>query len=506
MSTTSSNVNWGDVSDVHQTIDSILSPPKDDADVAPGTIKAYTDLTGSITIARKQLDGSWQIRGSDKDVYGIDLTPNRESDIVDDMDTNKPNTKRPNKTALIPNADAYLDHNLNVLLIGLHGTGKTVSIMDLAAERGLKFKYYSCSTLDPYTDLVGVPTPRDYCPECKLYFKDQSKCPDCGGKTVESLKMVRPREVDEAEIIFFDEFNRADGKTQNALFEIMQFKSINGDPLPNLKACWAAINPPDDEQNYQVEQLDPALLDRFDIYIEITPKPSVAYMSRHMPQQIAAVLKNWWEQHQEAITRGAKDKHSDYISPRRLEKIGLVWCATKNTRSVYATLPIGGHFEKTKLVDMLKAAQEQIDNNNGVSGESVDYDDYDDEDFDADSIGDRPASQFTYKLAPMRLQADEIAEFLTKHPLKYATHDAVTSALRQGVGGEELVLRYGKIINALNPSSLEGLVTGFPDAKVTQMRRGFIRLHNDDPSSARELTSLYKQLDKGAKTSDWPSL
>lgn len=463
-----------------------------------GSIKNVIDAQGNTSIFRKQNNGRWALLDSMADKY--DLTDTEKGDILSPMETEK-NTST---TSLIPNAEAYLDNNLNVLLVALHGVGKTVSIVELARQRGMNFKYYSCSTLDPYTDLVGVPTPRDYCPECKLYFKDQVKCPDCGGKTVESLKMVRPREVDEAEIIFFDEFNRADSKTQNALFEIMQFKSINGDPLPNLKACWAAINPQDDEQNYQVEPMDPALLDRFDLYIEITPKPSVAYMATHMPRPIAAALKVFWDQHQEAIKSGAKDSHSDYISPRRLEKIGLVWCATKNTRSVSAALPMGGNFEKRKLIDLLKQAQKEVDKDNGL----IDPTPYDDEDEitpDGSGLGDRPASQFTYRLANMRLQQNELADYLEQNPLHAPTHEKVVEQLRQGVGGEEMVLKYGKILNALNPASLEALVVGFPQAKVNEMRKGFIRLNTDDQPLAKGLKRLHKVLDNGNQLPNWPS-
>lgn len=461
---------------------------------AVGSLKSVIRSDGKTDLYRKQSNGRWAKKDSSADKWG--LTDPGEDDNITAMENKR------NSSSLIPNAAAYLDNHFNVLLVALHGVGKTVSIMDLARERGLKFKYYSCSTLDPYTDLVGVPTPRDYCPECKLYFKDQAKCPECQGNTVESLKMVRPREVDEAEVIFFDEFNRADSKTQNALFEIMQFKTINGEPLPNLKACWAAINPPDDEQNYQVEAIDPAMLDRFDIYIDLTPKVSVEYMSRHMPKQIAAALKVWWDQHQDAINNKAKDAHSDYISPRRLEKIGLVWCATKNRRSVLATIPFGVQAEKRKLVDILTQAQAEVDKAEGVVTE---YEDDDATDLGGANLGDRPAPQFTYRLANMKVQQNELADYLKDNPLHKPTHDKVAEQLRQGVGGEELVVKFGKILDALHAPILEAMVTSFPPAKVKEMRKGFIKIHEDNPTVAADLKSLYKVLSPGAD-SNWPTI
>lgn len=520
--------NYNYVAQVHDDINSILSGEKvlDDSGTAiplvaddkflgaggrekEGTVRFLVrpDLSQT-AIYRKQGNNKWAVVDSVEDTWAEekDLTPTDESDIIPSMTTDT-NTPRKRKIAsLIPNADVYLENNFNLLLVGLHGTGKTVTIKNLAQEHGLKLKYFSCSTLDPYTDLVGVPTPRDYCTECKTYYKDTPVCPECGGKTVESLKMVRPRDVDDADIIFFDEFNRADPKTQNALFEIMQFGSINGDPLPNLRCCWAAINPPDDEQNYSVEQLDPALLDRFDLYVDINAKPSVAYLEQHMPVQIAVVLKTWWDAHQEAINKGTKDRHSDYISPRRLEKIGLVWCATQNSRSVHNAFPMGGQFERNKLVNQLKEAQAKVDANTGLTDPDEDYYDEDpDLDYDGNNLGDKPAPQFTYRLGSMRAESAELSEYLRDNPMHHATHERVSQELCKGVGGEQLVTLYGEILNALNPATLEALITGFPAAKVSQMRRGFINLVNSNISEARKMPQLHKVLGQGAQAGNWPT-
>jgi len=45
-------------------------------------------------------------------------------------------------------------------------------------------------------------------------------------------------------MLFFDELNRAHPKVLNAVFELVQFRSINGDKLPRLQCVIAAINPP----------------------------------------------------------------------------------------------------------------------------------------------------------------------------------------------------------------------------------------------------------------------
>lgn len=53
--------------------------------------------------------------------------------------------------------DFYMEHNLNVLLCGRHGVGKTAMIQAAAERHGLKWKYFSAATMDPWVDFVGVP-------------------------------------------------------------------------------------------------------------------------------------------------------------------------------------------------------------------------------------------------------------------------------------------------------------------------------------------------------------
>src|SRR3990167_6921031 len=98
----------------------------------------------------------------------------------------------------------YAENNLNVLLVGVHGIGKSMIVKDLAEKLKLKFKYFSASTMDFFTDLGGLPAPN----------KDRG-----------CLEFYRPKDVEEAEFIFFDEINRAHPRVLNAVLEIIQFKS-----------------------------------------------------------------------------------------------------------------------------------------------------------------------------------------------------------------------------------------------------------------------------------------
>lgn len=365
-----------------------------------------------------------------------------------------------NNTNLIPMADTYLENNLNILLIGLHGTGKTQSILDLAKTKNIKVKYYSCATLDPFTDLVGVPVPR--------MGKD--------GKEV--LEMVRPREIDDAELIFFDEFNRADAKTTNAVFEIIQFKSINGEPLPNLRCCWAAINPPD--KTYDVEELDPALMDRFDAFIEIKPKPSVQYMiSRGIKKEIASAVKSWWDEQNRK-----KRSFEDYISPRRLEKIAFIYQATGNQQAVKYALPPGGNFDVQKLIDNLEIA---------TGKKTSDF---------VGNFGSKPSDKLQYTTGWLHVHRKEAIEFLRDNPSDLETHRRVMSTIEKApLGADTIVNSYSGILDALNPALVEAFINSLSSAKRSQIRSSYQSKKNSNKTFSH--ANLEGILAKGARGGNW---
>jgi len=365
----------------------------------------------------------------------------------------KPDTNLPN---LIPLADTYLKNHFNVMLIGWHGTGKSESVFQLAKKHDLKIKYFSCSTLDPYTDLVGVPVP-------KVREEDGH----------EYLQMIRPKEIDEADFIFFDEFNRANPKTLNAIFEIIQFHSINGEPLPNLKCCWCAMNPPD--QEYQVEEVDPALLDRFHTYVEMKPRPNIRWMeSAGLPQPVAMALKTWWDEQD----RKKRDFKS-YISPRRLYMIGQVYMATKNAESLRSALPPGGVYDVEKLRRMLEVALGKADgkSDGGFGMEAADF-------------VNLPVGKILGK-------KNAIEAYLRKHPEELETHKKLANTIsNSSLGGESLIRQFSGIIDSMVPSVSEGMMGNIDDEKKKAMKRAYLDKVQVTPQWEDEVKNLKKLLSK----------
>ncbi len=190
--------------------------------------------------------------------------------------------------------DFWIKHGFNVLFVGKHGVGKTAIIKAAFDRAGLRWRYFSASTMDPWVDFIGVPR----------VAKRQDGS--------EYLELVRPKEFqdDEIEALVFDEFNRSHKKIRNAVMELIQFRSINGKRFKNLRLVWAAINPDDDER-YDVESLDPAQEDRFHIKVVVPYKCNKVYFTEHYGRDNASAAIGWWNE--------LPPEQKQLVSPRRLD-------------------------------------------------------------------------------------------------------------------------------------------------------------------------------------------
>jgi len=170
---------------------------------------------------------------------------------------------------------------LPLLLVGPHGSAKTLLLARLAACLGLAHRQYNASLLN-FDDLVGFPVPD-------------------GGKIV---YLQTPATIWEAESVFFDEISRCRPDLQNKLFPIVHDRVVQGVPLARLRHRWAAMNPPPavdgvtaSHEYSGTEPLDVALADRFAFIVSV---PSFADLSR---QDQLAVLAGGHHPHAGAEER-----------------------------------------------------------------------------------------------------------------------------------------------------------------------------------------------------------
>lgn len=173
---------------------------------------------------------------------------------------------------------AALTTEAPLLLIGPHGTAKTLLVERLSEALGLSFRHYNASLIN-YDDLVGIPIPEE--------GQDQLRF------------VTTPGAIWDAEFVFFDEISRCRPDLQNKLFPIIHERRVIGMRLGELRYRWAAMNPPSPDNpdfdtpasSYYLgsEPLDPALTDRFPF---IVPVPNWRDLSRESRREMLSA-RQW---------------------------------------------------------------------------------------------------------------------------------------------------------------------------------------------------------------------
>lgn len=222
----------------------------------------------------------------------------------------------------------WLKNKLNVLFEGKHGIGKTAIILQAFEKAGLKYAYFSGSTLDPFIDFVGVPVKidiiEDAVPENIQKMVNNELVVERRhsekGNVKSYIDLIRPKHLagGDIQVIMIDEFNRTHKKVRNAVMELIQFGSINGTPLSKNKnqwhGIWAAINPDSGDEMggvYDTDRLDPAQRDRFQIQIKLPYECDENYFIEKYGERNGKAAVQYWNELPEAVR--------ELVSPRRLD-------------------------------------------------------------------------------------------------------------------------------------------------------------------------------------------
>ena len=140
----------------------------------------------------------------------------------------------------------------NIMLIGKHGIGKSEILTAYFQKQGMKVVTLFLGQMSDPGDIIGLPS------------KVEKK--DAAGNVTMQTDFMPPYwfPVDGRPIgLFLDELNRARPEILQTVMDLTLNRKLAGKALPEGSRVIAAVN---DGEEYQLTDLDPALVSRFNIY------------------------------------------------------------------------------------------------------------------------------------------------------------------------------------------------------------------------------------------------
>jgi hypothetical protein len=165
----------------------------------------------------------------------------------------------------------YTPVNQAIALEGKHGIGKSDIVKQILLEMGYTVICLFVGQMADAGDAIGLPDKID----ATFLIKDKAT-----GKIREEIGRITkfappawwPRDPNAKVAIFLDEANRGKPELNQCLMDMLLNRTLNGNPLPDQTRIIGAWNPIDDGF-YQVEEPDPAWLDRWNVYtLDPTPE------------------------------------------------------------------------------------------------------------------------------------------------------------------------------------------------------------------------------------------
>ena len=152
---------------------------------------------------------------------------------------------------------------LPVLLRGRHGIGKSQVVYQLAANAGLPVVERRASQMTE-GDLVGLPSVE-------------------GNRTSFNPPDWFKQACEEPVVLFLDEVDRATLEVRQGIFELTDSRKLNGHNLHDDTLIFAAVNGGEHGEHYQVNEMDPAELDRWSVWdIEPTVEDWLAWAKNNV--------------------------------------------------------------------------------------------------------------------------------------------------------------------------------------------------------------------------------
>lgn len=140
----------------------------------------------------------------------------------------------------------------NIMLSGRHGIGKSEILTKFYQDKGMKVVALFLGQMSDPGDLIGLPN------------KDEKT-----GKTEFMPPYWFPVDGNPI-VLFLDELNRARPEVLQTIMDLALNRKLAGKQLPEGSVVISAVN---DGEEYQLTDLDPALVSRFNIY-KFSPTPA----------------------------------------------------------------------------------------------------------------------------------------------------------------------------------------------------------------------------------------
>ena len=140
----------------------------------------------------------------------------------------------------------------NIMLVGKHGIGKSEILTSHFNSKGLKVVTLFLGQMADPGDIIGLPSKVE-----KL---------DTNGKPTMRTDFTPPYwfpQDDQPIVLFLDELNRARPEILQTVMDLTLNRKLAGKALPKGSYVISAVN---DGDEYQLTDLDPALVSRFNIY------------------------------------------------------------------------------------------------------------------------------------------------------------------------------------------------------------------------------------------------
>ena len=221
----------------------------------------------------------------------------------------------------LPAIKAVMEQKLPIMIRGRHGIGKSQIVYQLAAELGAPVIEQRASQMTE-GDLLGLPS---------------AKPGEVGNiKTTEfNPPAWFARACSERVVLFLDEVDRATREVRQGLFQLNDSRRIGRYELHPETMIIAAVNGGMHGHNYQVNELDPAELDRY--FIVDVHADFVEWKTWAVKQSLNPLVISFVENHQQYFeSKQDPIPNEIYPSPRSWDRFSSVLGAKTSKKEIEA--------------------------------------------------------------------------------------------------------------------------------------------------------------------------